>query len=231
MAILVPFAIVEKGLQVLAAPFKALGNWFSKKPPSHQFQDKITSAPPSEHENESVNTHDYSVIARLLDESIARRINANTQETVSRKGTAMDILEQFEKDLEETENVVTLSTEDFDKLNKYVLEKNDPAITERFQKSCDKSLRRANLLSPHKPSEVDAIINEIERSEEDIETIPITFFQEDRLSSTSGTLAGDITKRFRGKATELRSTIEHEQSSQEDSHDVDGSDQGDKPLV
>lgn len=77
----------------------------------------------------------------------------------------MDILTQFEIDLEDTQKVVTLNSEDFDILNKYVQNKNDPQITARFQECCNESLRRANKLSPQKPAEVDAIVEEIEESE------------------------------------------------------------------
>ena len=173
LTVLAPFAIVEKVLQVLAAPFKALANWFNKKPPSSELDGQITSPLSSKYENEG-NVDSHSKMAGLLNKRVAKRINENTQVAISKKGTAMDILAQFEIVLEDTPKVVTLSAEDFDKLNKYIQEKNDPTIAERFQKCCKESLSRANKLSPHKLSEVDAIVDEIKKAEP---SVPATLRQ------------------------------------------------------
>ena len=71
----------------------------------------------------------------------------------------MDILTQFESDLEiNKDKVVTLSRKAFDKINKYILEKDDPSLSARFQKCCNESLQRARLLSTLTPKEVDTIV-------------------------------------------------------------------------
>ncbi|MFO8741411.1 hypothetical protein SC610_05540 [Legionella pneumophila serogroup 1] len=166
MAVLAPFALIEKGIELVTAPFKALGNWLTKKPPSPELDGQITTPLPSQHrEDDPKDVQSYSKMAGLVNIKIAQKINENTRESVSRNRTAMDILTQFEIDLEDTQKVVTLNPEDFDILNKYVQNKNDPQITARFQECCNESLRRANKLSPQKPAEVDAIVEEIEESE------------------------------------------------------------------
>jgi hypothetical protein len=141
MTVLAPFALVEQGLRVLASPFKV-----SKNPTRPELDGQTTTPLPSQYGNEG-NAESFSRMAGLLNERVANKINENTREAVVRESNAMEILAQFERDLEDPGKIVIPSTKDLDILTKYVREKNDPTISARFQKCCNQSLNRANKSS------------------------------------------------------------------------------------
>lgn len=175
MVFLAPFALVEKGLQAMAAPFNALSRWLDKKPLSSKLDDQITVPLASEYLEEGPKNSTYrSMMAGLVDAQVAKNIKENTVEASAKKTNAVDILVQFEIDLENNpDKVVTLSAKDFDTLNRYVREKNTPQLTSRFQECCDESVKRANKLSPHKLSEVDKIIDEVTPEETQTSTVTL----------------------------------------------------------
>ncbi|MFI4918705.1 MAG: hypothetical protein ACHP65_04035, partial [Legionellales bacterium] len=163
MAVLAPFALIEKGLQVITAPFKAVAHWMTKRPPSPELDGQIAYPIVSEYAEFGPKNATYrSIIAGLVNAHVAKNISEHTLETSAKKTSAVDILTQFETDLKDhPDKVITLSVKDFDKLNRHVREKNDPNLTARFQACCEDSLTRANKLSPHKPAEVDKIVGEV----------------------------------------------------------------------
>lgn len=163
MAILVPFALIQKGIGAIAALFQALSNWINKKPPSPELDGQITSPLAYQNKKDVPKNASYrSLISRLVNAEVAMNIREQTIETSTKKSTAMDILTQFESDLEKNPGkVVTLSRNDFDKLNKYVLEKDDSTLSARFQGCCNESLSRARHISPRTLFEVNAIFKKV----------------------------------------------------------------------
>ncbi|KTC86311.1 SidG protein, substrate of the Dot/Icm system [Legionella brunensis] len=162
LAILSPFALVEQGIKKIAKPFQALATWISKKDPSPTLDDQITTPLPSAKKDrpQEDKASYHSMMAGLVDKKVAGKVQEQSKELSSHK-KPLDILVDFEIELENNPNkVITLSDKDFDKINKYITAKKDPGLTERFQKCCDESLRRANKLSPQTPEEVDNLIQE-----------------------------------------------------------------------
>ena len=87
------------------------------------------------------------MMSGLMNSKIAGRINEHTRKLTGGK-TPEDILMDFEITLDyDYDAVVVLSDEEFEIVNQYVLEQNNPKLTERFQHCCEESLRRANKTS------------------------------------------------------------------------------------
>lgn len=155
LIILSPFAFIEKGLKALSS----LWNNQKKIPPENS---NLITVPLASGNKEIIQHPDsYTKMAKLVDKHISQTIQNHTIE-IARCKTPKQILIQFENELEDNpDKVIVLDPEDFRRLNQYVREKKDATLSSRFQQCCDQSLKRANKLSPHKPADVDQIVEKI----------------------------------------------------------------------
>lgn len=152
--------VFKRMAQAISNSFKEVLQWFKKDTPSVDLETQITSPLPSSN-NALNNAMSYDVMAKLVNKQVAKNIAERTIEIIHQKISPLTLLKQFEKNLKDNPTkVITLSDKDFKTLNTYVLKKKDSELIARFQYCCDESLSRANRLSPHKPSEVDEVIEQ-----------------------------------------------------------------------
>lgn len=147
IAALAPLALVEIGIKAVTAPIKALAHWMNQKPTRHQPQSPLIEKNNNDPKNDSYN----KMVAKMkMEDKIAKKIAQRIpQKTIAVHDgkSALQILEHFEKELQNSKQIVTLNSKDFQTLNQYVLAKDDPNLTAKFKKCCDTTLLRANELS------------------------------------------------------------------------------------
>lgn len=160
LAILAPFAAVEQGLSQIAK----LANKASKNESPPSLKSQITLPLPSAKEKEPNREPSYcTMMAKLVNAKVARKVTDNLKELTSQNKLPLEILDDFEAALKDnSDKVIILSDRDFDTINQYVREENNPQLTKRFQNCCNQSLFRANQLSPKTPKEVDMLVEEIQ---------------------------------------------------------------------
>jgi hypothetical protein len=162
LVVLAPFSVVEQGLGLLAQSSRNISTLLKQKDPTPVIEDQISTPLASAKLNNAITSASYnSMMAGLVNESVANTVNSNVV-TLNDQKAPLAILAEFEIALEDNPKaIVNLSEKDFDTLNKFVREKNDPILNKRFQECCENSIKRANIIGPKTPKQVDEIVDEI----------------------------------------------------------------------
>lgn len=157
LLLLSPFALVEQSVKLLIKPFQAIRALFSKKEePVASLENQITTPLPTAMESSSDADSSYhSMRAGLINDRVAKSVKNHSAELTHKKNP-LEMLDNFEAELKkDSDKIIMLSSRDFDTLNRFVMKKNNPALSERFKQCCEESLHRANKLAPKTPNEVD----------------------------------------------------------------------------